>query len=233
MNLQTNEKLGWQWIEFPDLSEMEHCRITESSVDELLSQGKNKIVGDMSRMEHLYSSAIGLMIRLQKKIQTSGGVMCLVNVSQRLREMFTTINLHKIFPIYATDVEFEISESEVWQKKLDEEKPKFMFVSKVENGICHVILSGFMTTLNDLSGFGDSICSDKADKYIFDFSGLESMDSMAVGLLIRLLKHIGDQGWKIAAFGVSDAVMDLFMMISADELLPMYASEEEAMVALK
>jgi len=227
--LDLEEKSGWFWITFSDLSDVSNALQIEKTIQSAVKSGKTKIVADFSHINELYSSGMGLLIRLRKTLTDHKGMLCLVNVNARVREAIGTANLDRLFPTYATDVEFEISQEDVWQRKMAEKNPDFIYVAKIEDGIWRIILSGFMTAVNDLSPLENKVFSKEADKYLLDLTGLEAMDSMGIGLMVRIIRHVNKNGYQIAAFGVSDLIQDLLTMISIDDLLPVFKDEKAAL----
>ncbi|WP_239806134.1 STAS domain-containing protein [Croceicoccus hydrothermalis] len=68
-------------------------------------------------------------------------------------------------------------------------------------------------------------------RVLLDLSAVEFMDSTALGVLVWLVKHVGDRG-AIAIAGTRPAVATLFRLTRFDSLLPICGSEEEARDAL-
>ena len=67
-----------------------------SLVDE---QGLKKILLNFSNVEYLSSAALGKLITLNKKLQTSGGRLILCNIAPQIYEVFEITKLDKFFKI--------------------------------------------------------------------------------------------------------------------------------------
>lgn len=109
--IDVDTREGWMWVGLPGTINLNNYKLIESEVEQCLSgMEAPRVVFDLDQLEYFYSSAMGLFIRLNKHITDSGGKLCLVNVSQKVRELLASVNLDRVFPIFATDVEFEISD---------------------------------------------------------------------------------------------------------------------------
>ncbi|MFP4522385.1 MAG: STAS domain-containing protein, partial [Fibrobacterota bacterium] len=129
---------------------------------------------------------------------------------------------------YATDVEFEINQDDIWNQKLKENKFDFVFFSKVEEGINRINISGQMVVLKDLSQIDTEILTAEDGNYLFDLSGLEKIDSFGTQKLEELLKRIQDEKGKAAAFGANATLRELFSLMGVDNYLELFPNEEEA-----
>jgi anti-anti-sigma factor len=109
--IKVNIREGWFWIELPGTINLNNYKLIEHEVEQFLADKEMpRVVFDLDHLEYFYCSAMGLFIRLNKAIDGKGGKLCLVNVSQKVRELLASVNLDRVFPIFATDVEFEISD---------------------------------------------------------------------------------------------------------------------------
>jgi anti-anti-sigma factor len=96
------------WIVLPDSIDMDNYHgIEEHIIPELATPGKT-IILDFSNTVSLFSSGIGLILRIKKNVSDKNGSLVLVNMSDRLIEGLTNVGLDKILPMYAT--------AEEWQK---------------------------------------------------------------------------------------------------------------------
>lgn len=225
------EKMGWTWLTVPDVITMDNYKRIEDDVAAVVSEGVRRIAVDLSNLHYLYSTAMGLFIRIQKRVSESGGAICLVNTSNRVRDVMASVNLDKLFTIYATDVEFEISQGEVWERRLDESS-RFIAIARVENGVCRINLSGFMTGANDLSTVNESLCSAETSHYVFDLTGLELIDSFGLGVLRKQLLKIRDVGGTAIAYGIQESIVPLLTFMALDEYLNLYDNEREALESI-
>jgi anti-anti-sigma factor len=231
--LWRTEKMGWTWLTVPDEITMDNYRVMEDDLIAVLLEGGHRIALDMTHVRYLYSSAMGLLIRAQKRAQESGTVFVLVNVAYRVRDVLSSVNLDKLLTLYATDVEFEVAQGEVWEARaLGSDQDRFLSIARLEEGVCRVNLSGFMTGANDLSVFDETLVSQDISWYVFDLTGLEMIDSFGLSLLRKVLVKIRDKGGSSVAYGATEAVVPLFHFMSLDEFVTLYENERDALEAI-
>jgi anti-sigma B factor antagonist len=63
---------------------------------------------------------------------------------------------------------------------------------------------------------------------ILNFSNLEYMNSLGIGLLVTLLIRAQRSNQKLLAYGLSDHYKQIFELTSLDEAIGIYGSEAEA-----
>ncbi len=71
----------------------------------LAEQGTKHIVIDLSKVEYLDSTGLGVLIGGLKRLREAGGNMALVGPGMRIQRIFEITGLNKIFDIYATEAE--------------------------------------------------------------------------------------------------------------------------------
>ena len=81
--------------------------IINSIADSLFSvladnPGLNLLVS-FAKVRHLSSSALGILIRLNKRMQESGGVLKLCELQKSLHEIFVITKLNRLFEIYDSE----------------------------------------------------------------------------------------------------------------------------------
>ena len=69
-------------------------------INEFVSQGRSKIVIDMSNVGYMDSSALGVIISIFKNTRMNGGGMALVGLVDSVRRLFAITALDKVVPIY-------------------------------------------------------------------------------------------------------------------------------------
>ena len=225
--------MGYTWIALKQLVTMNNCREIEKEIKAVLTGNADRVALDLSNTNNIYSYGIGLIIRINKYVTVSGGFLCLVNVSDKCREQFESVNLHKLFPLYATDVEFEISRDDVWQQKLHENNSGFICIVHTEGNRCRINLTGKMIASPDLSRFNPSISQDGITYYVFDLTGLDVMDTAGASLLLAVILEIAEHKGRCVSYGGSYAVNELIGLLSISEYLPCYENEQQALEALE
>src|SRR5215472_11443934 len=73
-----------------------------SLVDE---SGRKKLLLNFGNVEYMSSAALGKLITLNKKVQSSGGRLVLCNIDPQIREVFEITKLDKLFVIRGDEQE--------------------------------------------------------------------------------------------------------------------------------
>jgi anti-anti-sigma factor len=73
------------------------------AVDEAV--GSPKVVLDFSQVLHLSSSALGMLITLNTRVQERGGALVLAHISDPIEEVFRITRLDRVLGIEATVVD--------------------------------------------------------------------------------------------------------------------------------
>jgi anti-anti-sigma factor len=71
-----------------------------------------------------------------------------------------------------------------------------------------------------------------AKRVLFNFTGLDYMNSSGIGLLVTLLIRANRQGNHIGAFGLSPHYRDIFELTRLDEAIQIYDDESAALAAV-
>jgi anti-sigma B factor antagonist len=74
--------------------------IGEQLFDLVDNQGKKKLLLNFGNVEFLSSAALGKLITLNKKVQTSGGKLVMCKIAREIHEVFEITKLDKLFKIY-------------------------------------------------------------------------------------------------------------------------------------
>ena len=232
-NLKIENKSGFVWITLPDSINMDTYKSIEETVEARLDAAFVQVVLDLSKTNNLFSSGLGLIIRIRKCVAKSSGFICLVNVSRKIRAVLETVHLDKVFTLYATDVEFEISQEEIFKKRLFGDKFGFVCVSRIEKGMYRINLSGHMTVDQNLSVINDFRPDYKIMDHVFDLTGLDLIDSSGAHILMKLLMNIDQHDGKSAAYGANDTVTALAEILGMNEFLHFYEDERSALEGIK
>ena len=74
----------------------------------------------------------------------------------------------------------------------------------------------------------DQVSAEKTKLIIFNFEGMEYMNSSGIGLLVTLLIRSQRNGQKLVAFGLKDHFKKVFELTRLNQSIRVYDSEEEA-----
>jgi anti-anti-sigma factor len=227
-------RIGYLWITLPDAITMDNYVLIEQRIQASISEGiAERVVIDMKHIQNLYSSGIGLLVRMRKQVAEAGGFFCLVNISERCRMVLESTNLHSLIPMYATDVEFEISQHDVWSQRSYEEQIGFMYIVRLENNICRITITGRMTALQDkIARFATDVLQQQIKNYVFDMTGMDIIDSFGASQLESLLDMIRRKGGKSVAYGANEMIKELVSMLAIDRLIIFCENERKAIDAI-
>jgi anti-sigma B factor antagonist len=68
-------------------------------VDELLVEGKNKLIIDLSDLKYMNSSGLNVLIQLLTKTRTNGGESVIFNVSKKVNDLLVLTKLNTLFKV--------------------------------------------------------------------------------------------------------------------------------------
>jgi len=74
-------------------------------VDDLLEQGNNKFIIDLSELRYMNSSGLNVLIQLLTKTRTRGGESVICNVSKKVNELLIITKLNTLFKVTDTKEE--------------------------------------------------------------------------------------------------------------------------------
>jgi anti-anti-sigma factor len=230
--VRVENKLGYSWVFMPDAISRDDYREIETYIGGFVTAEKNRLVLDLAETNNIYSSGLGLLIRLNKMVTEKNGAMYIVNVSPALRELFSMVNLDKYFTIYESDVEFQVFQEDAWNLTHFKKPIPFLCMHQIEKGVCRVHLSGKMTSGNDMGSLNESIHAAAVVFYLFDMIGLDIIDMAGAGLLFRVVAHITSRGGRCLAFGANDIVKDLLHAFHEGPEFPVFDSEDDALKSI-
>ena len=69
------------------------------SIDELLIEGKNKLIIDLSDLKYMNSSGLNVLIQLLTKTRTNGGESVIFNVSKKVNDLLVITKLNTLFKV--------------------------------------------------------------------------------------------------------------------------------------
>ncbi|MEK6813418.1 MAG: STAS domain-containing protein [Nitrospirota bacterium] len=71
-------------------------------VDELLGHGSKKLIVDLSHVEFIDSSALGMLLMAREQARLIGGSLALVNPAGYVRKILDLAQFQRIFPILSS-----------------------------------------------------------------------------------------------------------------------------------
>ncbi len=231
--LNVSVKNGFLWIKLPDSINMDNYTRIEEQIGMAVADSAIAVVLDLESTHNLFSSGLGLLIRIKKRLDEKNAKLYLVNVSFKIREILGAVHLDKLFTMYATDVEFEISQEELLEKKTLKEKFGFVFVGRIENGVYRIGLSGSCGLGRDLSALTSFTVDGTVHKYVFDLTGLDMVDSGGMHILGKLLVQIHESKAAVAMYGGDQFISDLLDIFGITEFVSLCKDERAALDAIE
>jgi anti-anti-sigma factor len=230
--LVVEKRMGYIWAILPaSIVDQAYSKIEDEIMAKVTGK-EDRLVVDFFNVHALYSSGLGILIRMQKRINKGGGVMALVNVSDKIRDLLLSLHLDKIFPMYSTDVEFEISQDDLWNHKLSELKVDFLFIAQVEKNIYRITITGEMVAGHDMAACRQFSPNPKIQTFILDLSSLSAMDSNGAGVFMSMLDRIIKNNGTCRAFGTVKAVRQVLQFLGAEQYVTFLSNEKEALAGL-
>ena len=226
--LKIEKRSGHLWITLPDAITMYDNKEIERKIGGELRDRKDHVILDFSHTSAVYSSGLGLMIRIRRFVTERGGMLSLVNVSEQVYDMFKALNIDKVFRIFATDVEFEISQDDFMDNSEQAESIGFLFVANQEGGCFKINISGEMTGSQDLSACREMQPSPQISMYLFDLSGVEIIDSTGAEVFLELTERIRAAGGICRAHGTPELKREMLTILGGDKNLTFFADEKDA-----
>jgi len=86
------------------LDELEISNIGRQ-LSELIDGGSNRLIIDFSNVEHLSSSALGMLITIREKLRGFKGDMGLCKIRPEILQVFKITSLDQLFRIFPTEEE--------------------------------------------------------------------------------------------------------------------------------
>ena len=76
-----------------------------SYVNELMLEGKSKVVINLSNVKWLNSLGVGMLVGALTRVRNAGGDMVLTHVTDRIDRLFVTTQLNNVFKTFGSEDE--------------------------------------------------------------------------------------------------------------------------------
>ena len=80
----------------------QECQAVEWTVDELIRDNQKKVVFDLSGVEYLDSTGIGILVMCCGKMQAAGGELRVASIQPKVAELVRIAKLHQMMVFYPT-----------------------------------------------------------------------------------------------------------------------------------
>jgi len=226
-------KAGCVWLTLPSTITSENRDALQKAVLEALPAHEPQCVFDLSSVNRFFSTGFGLLIAAEQEVGKRSGNVALVNVSARCREQLESVHLTRLFPVFSTAVEFEISHEAVWEKRAaSQSRTKFLCLSQIENAVNRISLAGSMMVGESIEQLKDIEVSSDIRSYLIDCTNLERIDSKGISELVVFLKKVNETGGRAMVFGMRPHILELLELLALNDMLRFYDDEQAAMAAI-
>jgi anti-sigma B factor antagonist len=76
------------------------CQVVEWTVEELLRSNRKKMVFDLSRLDYVDSTGLGILVMCVGKVDAAGGELRLASLQPRVENLMRISKLHRIMTFY-------------------------------------------------------------------------------------------------------------------------------------
>jgi len=180
-------------------------------------QDSRNVVLDFSNVEYLYSRAVGSLVRFYKVQNAKGRYIVIIAPSPRLKNIFESISLTKLIPVFDSLDEFIM-----WQNTTgtEEESTAADIRSELRGDIAVVTLEGDIESINRLdldrkfldvfTGLGGS------SKVVVDLSKVVSLDESAIFAMVALSERLSREKGQLILAGANEMIKDLLSIMGTD-----------------
>ncbi len=74
--------------------------VLRDTINELLSAGKNRVIGNLAGVDYIDSTGLGTLVICFPSLQTAGGGLKLVNLNRRNLELLLLTKLSTVFELF-------------------------------------------------------------------------------------------------------------------------------------
>lgn len=106
-----------------------------------------------------------------------------------------------------------------------------MDVRKVRDDVSVIDVKGDVTAASEdaLTEAFEDASPKGVKRIVFNFEGLDYMNSSGIGLIVTLLVRANRSGQKISAFGLTEHYRQIFELTRLDDAISIHGTESEAL----
>lgn len=102
LSLTTREIAGYAVVEARGEVDIYTSSLLRERLVEVVEAGARQVVVDLSRVDFLDSSGLGVLVGALKRLRTAGGDLSLVCASDKLLKIFRITALDRVFALHET-----------------------------------------------------------------------------------------------------------------------------------
>lgn len=179
------------------------------------------VVIDATGIDILYSNNISDIVKIKLMLNENDGHLYLINISEKLENLLTLNNLHKVINFYSTEEEF-LFDIGISSNVNDETVLKSEFVVTNKDSTRVVFINGSLIGYEqdvEMKLFLRDAIKDGISTIELDLSKTIFIDSSAITMLINLIKDARLKGISIVTSNPNEIVKDLFEIVGFEYLL--------------
>lgn len=189
---------------------------------------------DLSTCKSVNSRTIGTVVLLQNKFNEHKKDMRITNVPYDVWKIFDLMNLTAVLNM-DDPIEAAAEDAHEPQKQAESSAPTLKVDFENYKGVGVFIFSGKIHSSQDSAAFLNiinKIIQDK-ERMLIDMKGVKYIDSLAMGVLSRLVK-LTHEGKALVRFcGASEMLMEIFKSGNLDRIITIHGSRDEALEGWK
>lgn len=207
----------WQCVKLPPRFDTLAARNDALLVDQVLADGRDCLL-DLSGVEFVDSTGVGLLIRLQKKIRASGRQLVLLQPSQNVQQALRLMHLHNFF---ATAPDIAAARELIAARLREASSPAHPRVAAAFNPL---VWQGEITAANAevvwrrTEAHVRSLAAARREA-IIDLAAVRFMDSTGAGLMMRARKLAQREGCRLAFTNAPEEVRNVLRLARLEEFV--------------
>ena len=102
LDLQTSERDGHSVLSLRGEIDVYTAPLLRQAILDLVEQGRLNVVIDMTEVDFLDSTGLGVLVEGLKRVRTRDGTFAIVATQDKILKIFDITGLNKAFPIHGT-----------------------------------------------------------------------------------------------------------------------------------
>lgn len=207
----------WQCVKLPARFDMHAARDDALLVDQVLADGRHCLL-DLSGVEFIDSTGIGVLIRLQKKIRGSDKQLVLLAPSQNVQRALALMHLDKFF---ASAADIPAARELIATRLREQTSPATPRMAAALNPF---VWQGEITAVNADQVWRQTEAhilrfSPNHREVVVDLAAVRFLDSSGAGVMVRARKLAQREGCKLTFTNPPEAVMNVLRLARLEEFL--------------
>ncbi len=206
----------WQWVRVPERLDLAAIRNDVLLVDQVLADGRHCLL-QLDKVEFVDSTGVGLLIRLHKKIRSTGRQLILLDPSPAVKRALSLMHLQDFF---AAATDFDAARELIATRDQEEAEA----VRSVTDSAGPLVWQGEITAINandvwNLTEKRIAATSPPAGIVAIDLSNVRFIDSTGLGVMIRARKLAQLRGVKLQFIGAQSTVRNVLRLAQVEAFL--------------